>query len=150
MHSYQVLGRDARDVGFGGRGGAVLEIPLADLEPGVAFILLGAALSFAFASNIEATAATDTDRCTSSSLALCKLPSFKLLGISTCSKLVEELSASLGDTVSEAFRTSGTGRPPGSFTGQARTTELDIGVGSMGTARLDRYNSSSDELAELS
>lgn len=57
----QVLGRDVRLDGFGGgRGGAVLESPLADLELGALFILLGVMLSLAFASNIDATAETET------------------------------------------------------------------------------------------
>ena len=127
----------ARDAGFGGRGGAVLEIPLADREAGALFPRPGARTSLDFASNIEATAATDTGRCTSSSCAVSRPPSFKLPGISMRSKLVEELNASLGDAAVELrWGVSGTERPPGSFTGNARTVELDTGVGSMGTARL--------------
>jgi len=62
MDENQVLGRDVRLDGFGGgRGGAVLESPLAGLELGALFILLGVIVSLAFASNIDATAETDTD-----------------------------------------------------------------------------------------
>jgi hypothetical protein len=98
--------------------------------------------SFPFASNIEATAATDTGLCTSSSVVARNPPSFRLFGISTRSKLVDELSVCVSlvswGTMSGVLRVSDTDRLPGSFTGQARTVELDIGVGSMGTIRLDR------------
>lgn len=68
MRVYQLPGWETRDAGFGGRGGAVLEIPLADLDIGVLLATLGVGLSLVFASNIEAIAATDTGLCTSSSV----------------------------------------------------------------------------------
>jgi hypothetical protein len=140
---YQVLGRDTRLVGFGGRGGAVLESPLAEREGGALFPLLGdtpGVEPFAFASNMDATADTDTDLWTSSPFvpALCSFPSFKLEGISIRSKLVEELRASAPGIVSNVFEGMSAGRPPGRTTGHARTVEFEMGVGSMGAARLDR------------
>lgn len=129
----------------GGRGGAVLESPLADLEVGALLNLPGVVVPLDFASNIEATADTETGLGSSSSFGPCKPPSTKLVGISTRSKLVEELSASVPGLVSDGTRiVSPIGQTARRDTGHARTVELDIGVGSIGAARLDLYSSSSE------